>query len=672
MPITVFIGGTFRHPAAISISRRTGGRDTASMTFDEETSGWIPLEGMHVAISDAAAQPVFGGNVLRVKTIRHGDSDWLHYEVDCVSYDARVDRRFIVESGIPAKTFKQADFANCGAIFTWILTNCLVDELPGISPQIENGYALAVGEKIVFGLDGPVRCSDAFTLLAERSGYAWWVDADGNAHFSSGLSDPAPIEITGTGDNYETLSVERTGEEYRNSEWVRYAWEGGSSEINTLDAESPYSHEFMLFRPAAIMLAITATQSVQAFAIFTLSDFPLNNETVVIDGVTYTFKDEAEFDNDIAGHIRIDAVDETQDLIRLRSAINDDGDQKGYAYSSATTVHPTCAASWNGSTELTAMARLAGAAGNAILVSDTVTAGDWDGLALHDGSDGAEFPQSFGNDQESGRQWYWSPGDNMIRQADTEAPVILVTVEYRAIGGNMLQAYDGVEAAARATAAGGSGIWEHFLDRQDTPDQVAAFAQAVALRDSKKHIPYSIDLVTNSVLLGAGNVLAPGQILSLDCTVPPITQSVLLTEVNLELLNEDVFRYAAKGSTTALDDWVSSWVKVASGGASGNLVSPSSGGGAGVTPSSGAITSSSVTLIADTEIPSPPGLSIEGMLLLRVIQDGTGGWEITWSADFEAGTPTGIHDAADSETRFVFVGVGGVWVQAAPFMGREA
>ena len=78
------------------------------------------------------------------------------------------------------------------------------------------------------------------------------------------------------------------------------------------------------------------------------------------------------------------------------------------------------------------------------------------------------------------------------------------------------------------------------------------------------------------------------------------------------------------------------------------------------------------TLTADTSIVGPGAPAADGDLLqVVIIQDATGGWEITWGADFATGIPTTVALKADAVTVFGFFGWGGVWWPAAPAIFSE-
>lgn len=118
----------------------------------------------------------------------------------------------------------------------------------------------------------------------------------------------------------------------------------------------------------------------QATAEFTITGPAGDGDTVVIDGVTYTFRNtlSTAFDVKIEG-LANDTLD------NLRAAINLDG-TAGVDYATGTTEHPSVSAT-RVSTVLTATAKEEGYAGNAIAVSETHSNGSWSAATLTGGGE---------------------------------------------------------------------------------------------------------------------------------------------------------------------------------------------------------------------------------------------------------------------------------------------
>lgn len=128
---------------------------------------------------------------------------------------------------------------------------------------------------------------------------------------------------------------------------------------------------------------LDANQTVKAVGTFTLTGQPANNETVVIDGKTYTFKTTL---SNTDGFVKIgstaqDSLDNLCNAIIL-------GPGAGTDYAAATTLHSTVEAVRSAGLVLSVRAKTAGTAGNSLATTDTVTEGDWGGATLASGSAG--------------------------------------------------------------------------------------------------------------------------------------------------------------------------------------------------------------------------------------------------------------------------------------------
>ena len=77
----------------------------------------------------------------------------------------------------------------------------------------------------------------------------------------------------------------------------------------------------------------------------------------------------------------------------------------------------------------------------------------------------------------------------------------------------------------------------------------------------------------------------------------------------------------------------------------------------------------SLTLTADQAIASPIPVAENSILYVMLLEDATGGWDITWSADFSSDTPVDIDNGANVKSIFQFVGgADGIWHYIAPFV----
>lgn len=115
--------------------------------------------------------------------------------------------------------------------------------------------------------------------------------------------------------------------------------------------------------------------------VYTLSGLPLENETVSIDGVTYTFKAVILTANDILLGVSASAC-----LDNLIAAINGAGGA-GTTYGTGTAVHPTVTAAAGAGDTMDVTAKTAGASSSLIETSDMLTNGFWTTHTLVGGVD---------------------------------------------------------------------------------------------------------------------------------------------------------------------------------------------------------------------------------------------------------------------------------------------
>lgn len=223
------------------------------------------------------------------------------------------------------------------------------------------------------------------------------------------------------------------------------------------------------------------------------------------------------------------------------------------------------------------------------------------------------------------KQWYFSPGSSVITQ-DAAGPVLTsadtLTVEYRALGSDVLMADDLTAIAARATAID-TGIYEHFTDDQNAVDASAALARANAFVQAYKSIALTVEFDT----LKSG--LRPGQVLTAAVTTPPISGGWLVESVDASLdiyASEDDFRYHIRIIDGArIGGWLQFWEKLA------GVVTGAVGGGVSLGGST----------YVPPEIPgsAAPAGNVSGIVLSYLYPDDKDGFPDV-VVDYAAGTGT--------------------------------
>lgn len=123
---------------------------------------------------------------------------------------------------------------------------------------------------------------------------------------------------------------------------------------------------------------------IPAVGILTLTGLPLNTETVVLDGKTYTFQDTL---TDVDGNVHIGAsASESIDFLIAAIML---GAGAGTAYADSMTVHPSVVAVAGAGDTMDVTAHVKGTSGNSIASTETLTNGAFGAATLGSGVDGS-------------------------------------------------------------------------------------------------------------------------------------------------------------------------------------------------------------------------------------------------------------------------------------------
>lgn len=186
---------------------------------------------------------------------------------------------------------------------------------------------------------GPIRAT------IEALGYAWAV-AGGTVYY---------MDSAGTATAISGTSIDTSG-------WVCMASDGLTITITAN-------------RNGYVVSADKATGTL------TLTGNALNNETVVIGSITYTWKTTLT----VSAYEVLIGASASASLDNLIAAINRTG-ASGTAYSEATTRHPTASAAAGAGDTMVATALTAGTDGNSIITTDSMSNGSWGGPTLSNGT----------------------------------------------------------------------------------------------------------------------------------------------------------------------------------------------------------------------------------------------------------------------------------------------
>lgn len=123
--------------------------------------------------------------------------------------------------------------------------------------------------------------------------------------------------------------------------------------------------------------------AISATALLTFTDQPTNTETVTIGAKTYTFQDTL---TNVNGNVKIGAS-LSATISNLIAAVNL-GSGSGTAYAAAMTLHPTASAFADIPNTVRFLAKTPGAAGNALVSTETITDASFGAATFEGGVDG--------------------------------------------------------------------------------------------------------------------------------------------------------------------------------------------------------------------------------------------------------------------------------------------
>lgn len=127
----------------------------------------------------------------------------------------------------------------------------------------------------------------------------------------------------------------------------------------------------------------------------------------------------------------------------------------------------------------------------------------------------------------TGKQWYWKRGSNVITQASTESVLAAnhsVRVSYQGLHEIVWKETNDAEVAVRASTDGGAGVYEAF-DEIGADSLEGARTHALALLDRYGEAQEDLEFVT----LWPG--LRPGQLVDIDVAAVGVDDTYLITSV---------------------------------------------------------------------------------------------------------------------------------------------
>jgi len=158
-------------------------------------------KGMEVIITDDGTN-IFSGKVFKAKST--GDSSREIF-ISCTDYSTLVDKRIVAEA---------YENTLAGDIVKDFILKYFTDEgiIEGI---IQDGPVI---ERAIFNYD---QGNIALNYLSDLTSYFWEVDKDKKLNFFDRATYTSPFGLTDTSFNYNNLTAEENGAEYRNRQYLR-------------------------------------------------------------------------------------------------------------------------------------------------------------------------------------------------------------------------------------------------------------------------------------------------------------------------------------------------------------------------------------------------------------------------------------------------------------------
>lgn len=208
-------------PATINIGSGVSGvyRDVALNTrwldgdqlerLTATTPEWVTAAwALTSSLAGLDALRVFGGSIettLEQLAVTNGST--LLIDCDCVSFDALADRRLVARAyDSPTQTLST------------VVNDIITQDFSGEGINTANVATGPTLSKLIFSY---THANEAFDLLAELTGYSWWIDAYKNLYFADRSTIEAPYTLSTSSANFRSIAVESTRVDYRNRQYVR-------------------------------------------------------------------------------------------------------------------------------------------------------------------------------------------------------------------------------------------------------------------------------------------------------------------------------------------------------------------------------------------------------------------------------------------------------------------
>lgn len=263
----------------------------------------------------------------------------------------------------------------------------------------------------------------------------------------------------------------------------------------------------------------------------------------------------------------------------------------------------------------------------------------------------------------------WIRGGHGVFASTAPGAAVAVVVVYGGYSSNVIVVRNQAEIDARAAIEGNSGKYEALDEAPDVDNLVLATAIADGILAKFSTFPTIIRYRTPQGGLNVGDKQ------SVNLPVHSINANFYVTDIQSQAIpavtgfpngagSGKVFWHTVTlSSTQDQGNWVKWWIALWS------RVKAGRGGAGGLGGATDSSTINSHTLSASTTQITGPTPAENAILFKIIVQDGTGGRQITWSSDFDSATTVEISTGAGKRSIFQFFGSGGKWVPSGtPFL----
>jgi hypothetical protein len=515
----------------LQVNNTITARDTLSFSIVSADGSYIPAVGCPVLLTDSATGDIFGGTINNRKSSNIPGSPAVRSDCTCVGWEQFCSKRLTGE--------RSYGYNVAGDIVSDLVHNVMLAD--GFGSVTITGPVLA---PMSFQNCTVAQALDQICTLASGADtYVWDVTPQKLVRFYKQTTYPAPW--SGDADVQVQVSATDSREKLCNRATVKLSKALTEAAPETFHGNGS-SKEFTLSKPVAF-----APTVVVYFGVQTVSD--PQTVTTSWDGSEFWYS----LGDGVAGapSISVNGVGVSVGL---------SGSGSGWQWNPQT--GEVCYRNYYGGGEY-----MTTFPATVEITCQTYT-GEWElsnPVSQTVGVQGVD----------SGKQWYWSEGSNLITQDDSGTALSAndaIGVTFQGYETSFVTVDNPDSISERAGVEGGTGYYEQFASNDDPTTTTNGEAMAHAMVDNFGRISESLDVVTRRPGLRAG------QAFTIALSELGVSGTYLIESVNMTDAN-NILQWSAKLTAGAvIGDWRTAFAGLASGGPGGSSVSGGASGGSGL------------------------------------------------------------------------------------------